>query len=328
MLWSISPFFFTGAGRRIGPFATNLMRLALAIALLLLITGIRALISPESLGMPSLSACLWLAASGAVGLALGDFFLYRCMVLEGPERSSLFMTLAPAATAVMAWVGLKELLSGPQIGGMALVLAGVTLATWPKAGAKPEVTPDIQGAPVAETVAAATGPETPLAAARAVGKLDRRINPWMWMFFLSGPMTGIWSALLQGLGTVFARQAFLSQPDLDPILATTLRIGAGAATLWAWARAMGPLRPILGNWRRPDILRMLLLGTLAGPVLGMLCYVAALKFTVAGVVTTITFMSPLLVLPMGAWHYGTRIGPRTVLGAMAAVAGVGLLGRG
>lgn len=34
-LWSLSPFFFTATGRRIGPFATNLLRLQLAMPPLL-----------------------------------------------------------------------------------------------------------------------------------------------------------------------------------------------------------------------------------------------------------------------------------------------------
>ena len=58
----------------------------------------------------------------------------------------------------------------------------------------------------------------------------------------------------------------------------------------------------------------------------MTCYIGAMKYQPAGVVVTITFMTPLLVMPLGAWYYGTRISLRMVTGAVAALAGIALLG--
>ena len=69
-------------------------------------------------------------------------------------------------------------------------------------------------------------------------------------------------------------------------------------------------------------------GILFGPLLGMLCYVAALKSAPAGIVTTITFMAPLLIIPIGAFVYGTLISAAVVLGTCISLAGVALLGIG
>jgi drug/metabolite transporter (DMT)-like permease len=141
-------------------------------------------------------------------------------------------------------------------------------------------------------------------------------------------MAAIWSALFQAGGTVLAREAFLHQPGLDPVSATTIRVGSGAVALWSYARALGPLGGALGAWTHPNMLRVLAAGTLFGPFLGMLCYVSALKFAPAGIVTTITFMAPLLIIPAGAVFYGTRITLATLCGTALSLAGVALLGLG
>ena len=104
VLWSLSPFFFTAMGRRVGPFATNLLRLALATLILLAVMGIRYLVG-DVFSKPGMVTCLWLSASGIIGLVIGDFFLYRALTTEGPEKTSQIQTLAPAATGVVALAG-------------------------------------------------------------------------------------------------------------------------------------------------------------------------------------------------------------------------------
>lgn len=297
VLWSISPFFFTGTGRLIGPFATNLLRLLFAfIALVAIVAAMRAF--GHAAPMPGLAAWIWLGASGVVGLTVGDAYLYKAFVSVGPERTSQIQTLAPAATAAIAWVALREFLSGPQILGMALILGGVLMAT-------------TSAARNSRMAALGNTPDTRAAKAAAAG---------IW--------AAIWSALFQAVGTVLARQAFKSQPDLDPVLATAIRVGAGTAALWGYARWLGPIKPALGSWREPRALKLMAVGVLFGPLLGMLCYVAALKSAPAGLVTTITFMAPLLIIPIGAVAYGTRVTAASVWGTALSLGGVALLGLG
>jgi drug/metabolite transporter (DMT)-like permease len=300
--WSLAPFCFTAVGRRIGPLATNMLRLALAtlalggIALARLWAGF-------AVPLPHPEAIAWLAASGVIGLTIGDAFLYRAFVTLGPGRTSQIQTLAPAATAAFAWLALGEILAGRQLAGMALILGGVLTAT---SGAVP-----------------ARDGNAPLRHARREGR-----RPFALGDLKDGVWAAIWSALFQGAGTVLARQGFLSQADLDPLLATAIRVGAGTAGLWAFARSHGPWRPVLGAWNQKSTLRILLGGVVFGPTLGMLCYIAALKSAPAGIVTTITFMAPLLIIPIGARLYGTRIGWATLAGTALSLAGVTLLGLG
>jgi drug/metabolite transporter (DMT)-like permease len=305
--WSISPFFFTGVARKVGPLSLNLLRLAFAFAALIVLElSLRAL--GHASPLPSPAAWAWLCGSGIVGLVIGDAFLYRAFVLTGPERTSQIQTLAPAATAAIAWFALREILSAPQLAGMGLILAGVLMAT--TSAARAAKGPGAAGPATGEP--GAGEPE----GGHSAGQLAR------------GAWAAVWSALFQGIGTVMARQAFLGRPDLDPVLATAIRVGAGTLGLWAYARAKGPLRPMLGNWSERRTLILLLTGTVFGPVGGMLCYIAALKFAAAGLVTTITFMSPLLIIPTGARLYGTRVSAGAWCGTALSLAGVVFLGLG
>lgn len=317
VFWSISPFFFTNVGKRVGPFTTNMLRLAMAFVILLLLVAVCGLAGVD-MALPRPATWFWLMASGALGLAIGDAFLYEAFVTVGPERTSQVQTLAPAATAAIAWIFLKEFLTPGQSAGMGLILAGVFLATTSAARRKAALLTAEARSEGAILDVNGSGPAT----SASSPSLSPRSGSALWI----GMMAAIWSALFQGLGTVMARQAFLGQADLDPLAATTIRIGSGAAVLWIYARARGPLGPALGAWRDPKVLQLLIAGTLLGPLLGMLCYLAALKYAPAGIVTTITFMAPLLIIPIGARLYGTRITTAAICGTLLSLAGVALLG--
>jgi drug/metabolite transporter (DMT)-like permease len=282
VLWSLSPFFFTATGRKIGPFHTNLLRLSLGLPLLLLFCAVDFGLHGTA-GIPGAGTTLLLVVSGILGLAAGDHLLYRSFFRVGPERTSLLITAAPAVTTLLAWITLGETLSAAQLGGMGLILAGVFAVVWRHAPAPGS-------------------------------------SAWQ------GAANGIGAALCQGASSVIAREAFLRDATLSPIFATAVRVGAAAAVIAAIAGVRGTLREGFGTLRNRYVSRRILMGTLVGPVLGMIFYVGAMKYQPAGVVTTITFMTPLLVMPLGAWHYGTRIGGRALLGAGAALAGVLLLG--
>jgi drug/metabolite transporter (DMT)-like permease len=53
----------------------------------------------------------------------------------------------------------------------------------------------------------------------------------------------------------------------------------------------------------------------------MICYVAALKYAKAGTVSTLAPMSPIMIIPLVAWRYQTRVRKRAVV----AIAGVVLI---
>ncbi|RLD07461.1 MAG: EamA family transporter [Chloroflexi bacterium] len=114
---------FTAAGRRIGSLVVNRTRLVIAVIFLAsthwftLGTLIPLNAAPER--------WLWFGLSGAIGLVLGDIFLFQSFVLVGPRIAMLMMSLAPIFAALEAWVFLGETLSGGQVFGILITVAGI-----------------------------------------------------------------------------------------------------------------------------------------------------------------------------------------------------------
>ena len=117
---------FEEAGKRVGSFAVNVVRLVLA-------AGLLALVGWATRGLPlptdaSAHAWLWLGISGLVGFTFGDLCQFRAFVLLGPRLTTLMMGLAPPLTALIGWVMLGEVLHGRQLLGMGAILAGIAWA--------------------------------------------------------------------------------------------------------------------------------------------------------------------------------------------------------
>jgi len=128
--WAGGSILFSIAGRRIGSYNVNKLRIP--IAAIFLSTAL--LLSYGSL-FPTggnTHALLFLGLSGIVGLSIGDTFYFRCLVILGPRRGSLMMTLSPVMTALIAFVVLGERLSLTAIAGMAVTLVGVGWVTTEK----------------------------------------------------------------------------------------------------------------------------------------------------------------------------------------------------
>jgi len=121
--WSGTAIMFSAAGKRIGAFATNLLRILCGAVLLCtalwLTTGQFFPLHATAYQIK------WLAISGIVGLAIGDAALFVCMVGLGPRIATLLLSLAPAITTLVAWFFLGEKLSGLSVFGILLTLGGI-----------------------------------------------------------------------------------------------------------------------------------------------------------------------------------------------------------
>jgi drug/metabolite transporter (DMT)-like permease len=68
---------------------------------------------------------IWFALSGAIGYALGDVFLFQSFLCIGAQRGMLMMSLAPLMSAGLAWIFFGEILTGIQMLGVIVTLAGI-----------------------------------------------------------------------------------------------------------------------------------------------------------------------------------------------------------
>ncbi len=121
-LWSGTSLVFASAARRIGSLQVNIDRLILA-SIFLFLTNLLFNIDYDL----SSSQVIALVISGVIGLVIGDTFLFAAFRNIGPRLSMLMMALAPAMSAVLAYIFLGETLSTWGIIGMFVTLAGIAL---------------------------------------------------------------------------------------------------------------------------------------------------------------------------------------------------------
>lgn len=121
--FAMTALIFTSTGRTVGSQVTNRMRLLFAFIYLVIINII---LFQEPLPFSANpSNWFWLSLSGIIGLSLGDAFLFQSFVSIGPRLGSLLLSLAPIFGSILAWIFFDEILSVPQIIGIALALAGI-----------------------------------------------------------------------------------------------------------------------------------------------------------------------------------------------------------
>jgi drug/metabolite transporter (DMT)-like permease len=292
VFWSISPMAMTTVGRRIGSLQTNMLRLALASIVLGAVVGLGMLLPTWNPVYPGPEQCFWIIASAIAGLVLGDSFFYASLISLGPRRASVMATLSPVIAVASSWMWLDETLSLMVLTGIAVAIGAVTYAV------------DLER-------------RTHKPGGREPGGVSAR-----------GVCEGLASAFFAGVAAVLLRKAFLTRPEMDSVSATALRLAAAAVAVWATPLLRGKVRSLTRHLVDPKVLRPLLVGTACGPILGMFCYVSAMKYGKAGLVNTLANMTPIMVIPIAAIVYRTRIRKRAILATLIAVCGVAMMSLG
>lgn len=123
--WALAVTLFRRPIARFGAQAVNLGKNTIAAVLL----GLTVLAAGQmaSLGEASGRSLGLVAASGLVGMTLGDTALFAAVARLGAHRSLLLQTLAPVFTALLAWMIRGELVGPIQLAGSAAILAGIAL---------------------------------------------------------------------------------------------------------------------------------------------------------------------------------------------------------
>lgn len=122
--WSCCSLAFAAAGRRVGAWAVNQIRIVLAVL------GLSALhLATFGTLWPAMSAehAWMLLASGFIGLALGDLCYFEALQTLGPRLGLLLHGTWPVMAAALAWTaGGEEPLAG-EIAGILLVVVGTSV---------------------------------------------------------------------------------------------------------------------------------------------------------------------------------------------------------
>ncbi len=294
LLWTFTSLFFTAAGRRIGPTVVNAYRIGLAIVLLGLT---HRLLSGQWLPAANSRQVLLLAASGLVGLTIGDQALFSSFLHIGPRLAMLLMTTSPLFAALFGAVALDERLGGWAWLGMFLVIGGVAWVVLERPARQSLAT--VENARRGRGIALAT-----LAAACQAGGL-----------LLSK----------QGMGHGWLPP----EQRLGPQAATLVRMtfaGAGMVpVLLLHLRRAGRHRPPRRYGSRRAGFLLATCGAVVGPFLGVWMSLVASDRAPLGIAQTLCSLPPIFILPFAAVLHKEHISLRAALGAAVAVGGAAVL---
>jgi len=287
--WTATALLSEFGSKRLGNLTLNVLRMSLALVfslvLFLVVTG-----NPLPAGA-STEACGWMLLSGLVGYVIGDFCLFQCYIIIGSRFGQLFMTLAPLAAALMAWVMLGQELTLMSLIAMMITLSGIAISILGR------------------------------------GEHHRlSLN-----LPLSGVLYAAGAAVCQGVGLVLSKigmnhfDIVAGTPDwLIPFSANFFRCVAGLIGFLILLYLRKGLKPLGEALHDRKGLTVATATTIFGPFVGVGFSLMAVQYTAAGIASTLMAMTPIIILLPSHWLFGERITWRAVLGAVISVVGVSL----
>ena len=291
--WTATALLSEFGSKRLGNLTLNVLRMALALVFSLVlfwvITG-----NPLPAGVSS-EACGWMLLSGFIGYVIGDFCLFQCYIIIGSRYGQLFMTLAPLAAALMAWITLGQQMKPMSVMAMLVTLLGIGISVLGRGERH---------------------------------KISLRLH-------LNGVLFAIGAALCQGIGLVLSKigmdhyeAAALAEAGIPewlvPFSANFYRCIAGIIgfTLLLYFRGkMGDLRDAIHDCKGMAVATAT---TIFGPFVGVGFSLMAVQYTAAGIASTLMAMTPIIILLPSYWLFHEKITWRAVLGAIISVVGVSL----
>lgn len=280
VLWSFTSIAFSHAAEKIGSVQLNMNRLLLA-ALFLFSTIVVFNISYSL----SSKQVVCLAASGIIGLVIGDSFLFKAYRQIGARLSILLMSFAPGLSALMGYLFLSEGFSFLGIIGMIVTLLGVIIVVSEK-----NKTPEAK----------------------------YKMN-------VIGFFNGFMGAVGQAGGLVFAKLAFDQgniNGFVATFIRIFSSILLFLPLLLIFRRYNNPFHTYKNNSRA---LVSTLGGTICGPYLGITFSMVAVANTSVGIAATLMSTMPVLMLPLVKYFYKDKLTWQAVIGAFITVAGVAIL---
>lgn len=286
--WTATALLSELGSKRLGNLTLNVLRMSLTLLFSVILIWYATGSPLPPIG--SAEACGWMLLSGIVGYVIGDFCLFQCYIIIGSRYGQLFMTLAPLAAALMAWITLGQQMSTMSVIAMLITLSGIGISV--------------------------------------LGRGERhRISLKL---PLNGVLLAVGAALCQGVGLVLSKIGMDhyntdSMPEwLIPFSANFIRCVAGMTgfSLMLYLRdGFKPLREALHDHKGMTVATAT---TIFGPFVGVGFSLMAVQHTSAGIASTLMALTPIIIILPSYWLFKQKITWRTVLGAVISVFGVSL----
>lgn len=140
---------------------------------------------------------------------------------------------------------------------------------------------------------------------------------------LKGIIFAFIGALGQSLGLIFTKMGSI---DYDPFGVTQIRVISaiiGFSIFFSIKR--GLWKKVFNTFKYKQSLLFIILGSFFGPFLGVTLSVVALKYSPTGIVSTITSITPVLIIPFSFFLFKERIFKKEIFGAIISVIGISIL---
>jgi len=143
---------------------------------------------------------------------------------------------------------------------------------------------------------------------------------------LSHSIKGLTFAFLGASGQAFGLVlSKLGMGAFDPFAATQIRIIAGIfgfILVITLLKGWGKLHTAVKN---TQAMKWISIGSVFGPFLGVSLSLYAVQLAPTGVVSTLTSITPILIIPVSVFLFKEKIRPQEILGAFISLIGVSLL---
>ena len=286
--WTATALLSEFGSKRLGNLTLNVLRMALALLFSLVLFWV--VLGTPIPAIGSLEAYGWMLLSGLVGYVIGDFCLFQCYIIIGSRFGQLFMTLAPLAAALMAWLTLGQQMNRMSVLAMLVTLVGIGISVLGRGEHH---------------------------------RLSLKLP-------LNGVLFAIGAAICQGVGLVLSKigmdhYATGDIPEwLIPFSANFIRCIAGIigfSLLLYFREGFKPLREALHDRKGMSVATAT---TIFGPFVGVGFSLMAVQYTGAGIASTLMALTPIIIILPSCWLFHEKITWKAVLGALISVVGVSL----
>jgi len=310
LFWSLCSILFAYAGKRIGVWSLNAIRMLMALGLL---SAAHIIVLGTIIPAANQGQWFYLGLSGIIGLSLGDLGYFGCLVCLGPRKGVLVMSTNPIFSAIIGFAVLHEVLEIWAIVGMALCLVGVA---WVIMEVEPEQekTQDKKGSKTK-----AKAPEV----SSGLGLSEKKKK-------IYGVLLGTAGSVGQGVGVVISKYGMItaaSDPDvaLNPLSATFMRILVALIFFWVGMLVIGKMPEVMKGFKDRKAVSSMFGGAIFGPFMGVWLSMVAISYALVGIASTLMSLMPIMIIPIVFILYRQKTNWRGIVGACIAILGVAII---
>ncbi len=236
-------------------------------------------------GLP-LKSWFFMSTSGIVGFVIGDYFLFNSYLLVGSRIAMLLMAASVPITAVASYFLFGETIGSLGILGITGTVFGIGLTV-------------VSG-----------NKNTSIKKDSDKGE------------YFKGIVFGILSAVAMAGGTLLTK---VGAADISAIAATQVRIFSAFAGFVCIVILFSKTGEVMDAVKNFKSFSLIAIGSVFGPFIGVGALLYALQHAEAGIVATISSLTPVLIIAPSIILLKKRISPAEIAGAFIAVGSVSLL---